>query len=193
MFKKTTTPIKNITNIQRPFSVKKIENVHRRIIYNNPLAKTFWEMPKYNVEYKIFEFINLNSDGNRIPKNILSDDDNFIRYSEYTRFQIPTEKEHDDVFVSKLINICKFLYDNGGIYLNKPLKTHPEIFIKNNEMVRYEKNIDYFSCEKNSQIMADIISKLLPLTNPTTNELIEIFDSYRDDVYLLNNSFRFLI
>ena len=100
-----------------------------------------------------FEYIKLNSNGN-VPKTILTDLPNYDKYVDFTIVSIPTDILHDNENISKLLNIYWFLYNNGGIYLNKEIKVHPSMFKKNDFIAA---NIDLFSCEKESHVMKKII------------------------------------
>ena len=137
-----------------------------------------------------FDYINLKGYGN-IPKTILT---NLIDYEKYTDFEIrpiPTEVLHDDEAISNLLNIYWFLHENGGIYLNKKIKIHPSIFIKNDFI---GVNIDLFSCVKKSIVMKKIIDDAYTIIveEGKMDDLIQSF--YKNiEHHSFNKSINFLI
>ena len=122
----------------------------RRVIQREPLKLG-----------NIFTFIDLKSRGDRIPKTIISPID-YAKYSDYTTIN------------KELFDAYTYLYENGGIRLNGKIKTHPNVFIKDAEMVVH--NIDFFSCEKGSPIMEKIINDSRNIEN--YEELVDIFNKH---------------
>ncbi len=133
-------------------------NIKRKLIRHEnvqSIQKHIHYQPIYQPRNLVnkFEYINLKGYGN-IPKTILT---NLVEYEKYTDFEIktiPTEVLHNNEAISNLLNIYLFLYENGGIYLNKKIRIHPSIFMKNDFI---GVNIDLFSCVKNSVVMKKII------------------------------------
>lgn len=138
----------------------------------------------YSSPKKCFEFINIQSEPSNIPRNIVS---NFT-YKGFENFQVPSKIKHADEKLSRLLNVCYFLYENGGIYTNKVMNIL-DIFIKNAEVVVY--NPDFFSCEKKSTIIQKLINKLTTMTEYNDSKIMEIFA--KEKCHRLNNSFLFLI
>ena len=170
--------------------ISHFKNPHFRNHYRNPHFKIPYEnvqSPRYANK---FEYINLKSQGN-IPKTIVT---NMVDYEKYSDFQIqpiPTEVLHDDVSISNLLNVYWFLYNNGGIYLNKKINVHPSIFIKNDFI---GVNIDLFSCVKDSIVMKKIIDDayIIIVEEGTMNDLSQSFYKNIED-YRFNKSINFLI
>ena len=138
----------------------------------------------------IFSYINLNKEGSRIPELILSD---LPCYKKYYNIQpIPSTIIHENNEISRLLNIYQFLYDNGGIYLNKEIRTHPCLFIKNHEMILIDINL--FSCEKNSPIMKNVLDEANEIAKQS--DITKLFQSFYDltkNAYHFNSSIRFLV
>ena len=139
-----------------------------------------------------FEPINLKSEGNRIPQLILSNLTDYEKYN-FNKENIPTTVLHENEDISKMLNVYQFLYENGGIYLNKPIKTHPCIFIKNYEFIAV--NIDFFSCEKKSPTIKKILDDANEIVreNGTIHDIILSFYKNIEGVYRFNRSIHLLI
>lgn len=139
-----------------------------------------------------FEKINLKSEGTRIPQIILSDLLDYEKYT-FTKKSIPTAPLHENEEISKLLNVYQFLYENGGIYLNKPIHTHPCIFIKNHEFIAV--NNDLFSCEKESPTIKKILddATCIASENGTLTDIIASFYKNIEGSYKFNKSIQFLI
>ena len=127
-----------------------------------------------------YEFIDLSSSG-KIPKNLINK--THVGYNTITINNNDKSKE--------LFEIFEYLYENGGIYIQK-LNCSPDIFRKNNEMVVY--NIHYFSCIKKSPIMKKILDEL------KTNELNigniqNVFDKHTrsKNIFKFNKSLSLLL
>jgi len=138
--------------------------------------------PKMQIKRKLkknFEFIDLSTSGN-IPKNLINN-----TFSGFNTITIT----HEDKSI-KLMKIIQYLYENGGIYVQK-LKCSPEIFIKNNEMVIYD--IHYFSSIKHSPTLKKILDELG--TTPDTKKILDVFNKHTKDKHLFkfNHSFSLLI
>ena len=128
---------------------------------------------------KNFEFLDLSTNGD-IPKNLIN--------NKFDGFHSVTI-EHEDRS-TKLLNIFQYLYDNGGIYIQK-LKCSPEIFIKKNEMVIYD--IHYFSCMKHSPTLKRILDELG--SAPNTKTILDVFNKHTTGKHLFrfNHSFSLLM
>ena len=175
-FKNKTTSLKFINNL----------DTHRNFVYKNP--------PQFKLKpivfQNIFRYINLNKEGDRIPEHIIS---NLSSYKKYCKvYSIPELPLHEVKEISRLLNVYQFLYDNGGIYLNKAIKTHPSLFIKNHEMIVVD--IDLFSCEKNSVIIKNVLDEAIEIAkNNDINELFQSFYRLTDSAFHFNSSVRFVV
>jgi hypothetical protein len=161
-----------------------INNLDRPRKYKNPVRGF-----KPLVFQNVFQYINLNKEGNRIPEHIISN----LPYKKYGKvYPIPETPLHENKEISRLLNIYQFLYDNGGIYLNKPIKTHPSLFIKNHEMIVV--NIDLFSCEKNSPIIKSVLDDAIEIAKTSDiNEMFQSFYRLTENAFHFNSSIRFLV
>ena len=175
---------------RRNIKKKPIRSIHGNVKYQPTIH--YQPMIHYQPRTLVnkFDYINLKGYGN-IPKTILT---NLAEYEKYTDFEIrpiPTEVLHDDEAISNLLNIYWFLHENGGIYLNKKIKIHPSIFIKNDFI---GVNIDLFSCVKNSIVMKKIIDDayIIIVDGGNMDELIQSF--YKNiEGHTFNKSINFLI
>jgi len=177
----------------RPDSVKiktkDFKSMHR--IIGNPNQRNLTTIYRYensiqppkNFVGKKFNTINLNEEPSKIPKNIITQE--LIQPSEFTVFPIPTDTIIEDSVLNQLLNVCTFLYENGGVYINKPLKIRPNIFIKNREVVFA--NLDFFASEKNSPIIKDVIREL------NEGNIAGAVDIFKERSYIFNDSFKFLV
>jgi hypothetical protein len=156
------------------------------------VKKTFKEKPPapvINIPEKKFLCISLKREGNRIPNIILSNIEEYEKYKSFDIIKIPENVLHGDREISKLLNVFNFLYENGGIYLNKKIKTHPDLFIKNHEFVGVD--IQLFACEKKSPLLKKIIDEVGE--DDRLDTVISSFYSNMENGYKFNKSIHYLI
>jgi hypothetical protein len=134
---------------------------------------------------KLFDFINVNEEVSKIPKNIITNHSACIIPVDFQMLPIPNDIEHEDKEIEHLLNVCTVLYEQGGIYLNKPLKIHPSIFLKNRDSVFA--NLDFFACEKDSPVIKDALQEL-----NESSDKYRLIDIFKHSSYVFNDSFRFL-
>jgi hypothetical protein len=184
--------IQNRNNILRKISQIKKKMPPPPQIANQNENQNVNQIPHYRVIECNFEPINLKSDGNRIPQTILSDLSSYEKYN-FNKENIPTAILHENEEISKLLNVYNFLYENGGIYLNKQIKTHPCIFIKNHEFIAV--NIDFFSCEKKSPTIKKILddANQIVCENGSFHDILLSFYKNIDKAYRFNKSIHLLI
>lgn len=159
-------------------------------LFNHPLPE---RQPERQPEHQprpqydnIFEYINLTSNGN-ISKTILTDLTDYEKYTDFDIHPVPTEILHDDENISRILNVYSFLYNNGGIYLNQKIKTHPSVFLKNDFI---GVNINLFSCVKYSSVMKKILDEA-----SKENTMESIIQSFNKNIegHQFNKSIHFLI
>lgn len=167
--------------------INNLENI--KVITKQMIPRTVRRVKSEAIFQNVFSYINLCKEGNRIPEHIVS---NLTCYKKYYKmYSIPENTLHEIKEVSRMLNVYQFLYDNGGIYLNNPMKFHPALLLKNHEMVVI--NIDLFSCEKNSPIMKTILDEAKKIVNPDINKLFQSFYILSAPAFHFNSSIRFLI